>query len=188
MTMVRRLIAFILLAWSTTVAAQRPQTLSPVGVFIGDSIYRIAPQTTQTEVKAGWKIVDYQTKSKTTRYLWGAHSKQLIDTQQPCFFINPGSSQLIDFAIIKLSTKRDHRRLPKAQLKECTYRTFDLYNVSTELLSDDNYKVTPKEPLAPGEYIILQMTQTPVNDMGDITVYPFTIEDTSGRGHWNKAY
>lgn len=186
--MVRRLITFIAFAWATAIAAQLSQKLSPVGVFVGDSIYRIEGQTTQTEIKAGWKIVDYQTKNKTTRYLWGAHSKQLIDNQQPSFYINPGESQLIDFAIIKLSPKRDHRKLPKAQLKECTYRTFDLYTAKTELLQDDSYKVTMSEPLVPGEYIIVQMTQTPADDMGNMIVFPFTIENTNGRGHWNRAY
>lgn len=176
------------MAWSAMTFAQLPQQISPVGVVIGDSVYRIEPQITQTEVKAGWKIVDYQTRSKTTRYLWGSRSKQPIDNQQPCFYINPGSSQLIDFAIIRLTPKRDHRKLPKAQLKANTYKTFDLYTATAELLPDENYKVTLKEPLSPGEYIITQMTQTPVDDMGNITVYPFTIENTSERGHWNKAY
>lgn len=186
--MVRRLISIIAMAWATTAIAQMPQKESPVGVLIGDSVYHIEAQTTQTEVKAGWKIVDYQTKSKTTRYLWGAHSKQLLDTQQPCFIINPGTSQLIDFAIIKLTAKRDHRKLPKAQLKECAYRTIDLYTAKTELLPDESYKVTLNEPLSPGEYIITQVTQAPTDNMGNIIVYPFTIEDTSGRGHWNRAY
>lgn len=186
--MVRRLITCIALVWATMAVAQRPQQPSPVGVVIGDSIYRIEPQTTQTETKAGWKIVDYQTRSKTVRYLWGTHSKQPIEHSLPSFYINPGTSQLIDFAIIRLVPKRDYRKMPKAQLKECTYMTFDLYTVTAELLPDDNYKVTLKEPLKPGEYIITQMTQKPADEMGNIIVYPFTIEDTNERAHWNRAY
>lgn len=186
--MVKRFIASLIFIWTTAAVAQVSQALSPIGVFIGDSIYRINPQTTQTETKAGWKIVDYQTKSKTVRYLWGVHSKQPIEDQQPSFFIDPGTSQLIDFAIIRLTPKRDYRKLPKAQLKECVYHTFDLYTVTTELLPDENYKVTLKEPLTPGEYIITQMTQSPVDNMGNIIVYPFTIVNTEARPHWNRAY
>lgn len=186
--MVRRFITSMAFVWATMAFAQQSHQASNVGVFINDSVYFIEPQTTQTEVKAGWKIVDYQTRNKTTRYLWGTRSKQPIDNTRPCFYINPGTTQLTDFAIIRLTPKRDCRKLPKAQLRDCKNKPFDLYTVKAELMPDDNYKVTINEPLLPGEYIITQMTQKSVDDMGNIIVYPFTIESTNERSHWNKAY
>ena len=37
------------------------------------------------------------------------------------------------------------------------------------------YRVRFRTPQQPGEYVILNMKSAPVNDMGDVKVYPFTI-------------
>lgn len=146
-----------------------------VSILIGDSACTISEVTTQTELKPGWKIVDIQTNGKLTRYLWGKHSRQFADDQQPTFIIHTGGYKLTDFAIIKLKEKKEYRRFAQHNLYECDFNRIDLDIMEIAILDDDKYRVRFHAPQSPGEYVIVNLKSAPVNDMGDVKVYPYTI-------------
>ena len=71
----------------------------------------ILAQQTQSELKPGWKIVDYQMKSRLTHYLSGSHATQLADGDRPAFRVTPSPQEvLLDYAVIRL--KRYKHRHP----------------------------------------------------------------------------
>ena len=39
------------------------------------------------------------------------------------------------------------------------------------------FSVTPKTPLFPGEYILINLEQKPVNEEGDVIAYDFTVPE-----------
>lgn len=192
--MIKRFLWAFMLLIALSAQAQTTTHPSPVGFVVGDSIIYIKGVQTQTEVKPGFAFVDRfkafnkATKDKTIRYLWGGTSRQPLDTSRPQFYIDPGNSQVIDFALIRLQNKRDHRRLPNADLRKCEFQTLDLFFADLKLLPDDNFLVVPKKPLATGEYVLVQLSQQPVNEMGDLIVYPFTIDETPYNDFYKQNY
>lgn len=173
--MKRRIVLLLLLVVPFAVFAQRRIQSSPISIVVGDSLYEIAPVVTQSEYKPGWKIVDFQTNGKMSRYLWGKHSRQYADDQQPCIIIYAGNYKLNDFVLIKLKEKRDYRKFPSHNLYECDFRRFDLDLVAVKILDDDKYEARFHSPLVPGEYCITNLKYDPENDFCDVVVYPFTI-------------
>ena len=43
--------------------------------------------------------------------------------------------------------------------------------------TDMGFSVTPKTPLFPGEYILINLEQKPVNEEGDVIAYDFTVPE-----------
>lgn len=162
-----------MLAWSLSMLSLQAQP--EVYILVGDSMCAIAPVSTQSEFKPGWKIVDIQTRGKFARYLWGKHSRQFADDQQPTFIIHTGKYKLTDFVIIKLKEKKDFRQFPSHNLYECRNQPIDLDIMDIKPISDDAYRVRFHAPQQAGEYVIVNMKGVPVNDMGDMKVYPYTI-------------
>lgn len=171
------LLLFLLLLSSSILKAQMPSRADRVWMAVADSLYVIHPAQTQTEVKAGWKIADVaETKSKSTRYVWGGLSRQLSPSTQPQFVINTQGCMLHDFIIVKLKAKKQYRLFPKANPLYCQPLFIDLTTFRIELLSDDRYRVTPLQPLQPGEYVIINTAVKAVNEQGDFMVYGFTVK------------
>ncbi|MGX8697319.1 MAG: hypothetical protein ACSW8D_13140, partial [Prevotella sp.] len=54
-----------------------------VEIAVGEGWTNIPAQQTQSELKPGWKIVDYQMKSRLIHYLSGGHASQLADGDKP---------------------------------------------------------------------------------------------------------
>lgn len=148
---------------------------SEVSILVDDSVCSIAPVTTQSEYKPGWKIVDLQTRGKTSRYLWGKHSRQFADDRQPTFVIRTGTFRINDYAVIRLKEKKELRQFPSHNLYECGHQPIDLDLMNITPAGEGIYRVRFRVPQQPGEYVILNMKSTPINDMGDINVYPYTI-------------
>lgn len=148
---------------------------SEVSILVGDSVCSIEPVTTQSEYKPGWKIVDIQTRGKSSRYLWGKHSRQFADDRQPAFILRTGQGKVNDFAVIRLKQKKEMRQFPSHNLIECGHRPIDLDLMDIVPQQEGVYRVRFRTPQQPGEYVILNMKSAPLNDMGDVKVYPFTI-------------
>lgn len=171
----KRLVLLLFWAVSAFAFGQRKALSSMVSIFVGDSIYEIPPVVTQTEYKPGWKIVDIQTNGKTSRYLWGKHSRQYCDDRQPRFIIDPRQCTLADFVLIKLKEKKEYRKFASHDFYECDFKRFGLDLVAITVLDDDRFDVRFHDPLMPGEYVIVNMKAEAVNEYGDVEVYPFTI-------------
>lgn len=130
---------------------------------------------TQSELKPGWKIVDYQMKSKLTHYLSGGHASQLADSFQPVFRIAPGAEEvLVDYALIQLKRYKSYRKLPKALLIENIYTRLEPKDFDIKAESDA-FICQPRQPLKPGEYILVNLSQHPIGELQDILVYPFCL-------------
>ncbi len=172
----KRLISILATACSLSVFAQRPTMPSMVSIVVQDTVYAIEPTSTQTEIKPGWKIVDYKLPNKAVRYLWGAHSHQTTENGKPSFVIRPLNCQLTDFALIRLKEKKQYRRFPSPNLAECEMNRIDLDFAKIELAGEDQYLVQPLLPLKPGEYVWVNTMGKPLNNFGDIEVFPFTVE------------
>lgn len=146
-----------------------------VEIAVGDNWAEIPALQTQSELKPGWKIVDYQMKSRLTHYLSGGHATQLAEGNQPIFRVTPGPQEvLVDYAVIRLKRFKNYRKLPKAQLLENDYTRLELsdFNIKAE---SDAFVCQPRQPLSPGEYIIVCLSQKPIGELNDLLVYPFCV-------------
>lgn len=156
--------------------AQMPEVAPNVFIYVEGNQYPMKSITSQTEKKKGWDIQGISVGGKFQRYFWGKKSKQLTDNQ-PRFAIFPKEHNLNDYAIIRLNERKSYRRLPDAELKECDYVRIDLNAFVIENLPDMGFAVTPKTPLFPGEYILINLEQKPVNEQGDVIAYDFTVPE-----------
>lgn len=146
-----------------------------VEVAMGDGWAEIHAQQTQSELRPGWKIVDYQMKGKLTRYLSGGHASQLADGNQPVFRVTPGENEvLIDYVLIRLKATKYYRKLYRTLLIENNYTRLEpcYFDIKAE---SDSFICQPRQPLAPGEYILVCLTQRPIGELQDLIVYPFCI-------------
>ena len=165
----KKILYFIALLSALTVQAQQ------VEIAIGEGWAVIPAQQTQSELKPGWKIVDYQMKSRLTHYLFGGHATQLADGNQPALRVTPGEKEvLVDYVLIRLKHYKSYRKLPKAKLMENVYMRLEPkdFNVRAE---DDAFVCQPHQPLTPGEYILVCLTQKPIGELGDFLVFPFSV-------------
>ncbi len=137
---------------------------------------QIESQLTQSELKPGWKIVDIQLKSKISRYLWGAKSRQYSDTPRPSFIIDTDSLLLSDLVLIRLKPRREYRSIPKPNVHDNKCIFVDLNNFRIEASGEEAFRITPLHDLTPGEYIFTWLTASPIGELGDWTVYPFTVK------------
>ena len=156
--------------------AQMKQPDPTVFIFVADSVFPMRAATSQTELKKGWDIQGINVGRKIRRYFSGAHSRQTTGAQ-PKFAIYPTTQALNDYALIRLKERRGFRYLPAAELKDCDYTRVELGLFKMENLPNLGFAVTPATPLAPGEYILVDLSQKSVNEYGDFKAYDFTVEE-----------
>ena len=146
-----------------------------VEIAVGDGWAEIPAQQTQSELKPGWKIVDYQMKSRLVHYLSGGRATQLADDNCPALRVTPGPDEvLVDYALIRLKRYTEYRKLPKAKLTDNEYRRLELdtFHVRAE---GDAFVCQSRQPLQPGEYILVHLLQKPIGELQDFLVYPFCV-------------
>lgn len=166
----------LLLALFVQAQAQMKQQPPTVFIFAGDSIFPMNAATSQTEIKKGWDIQGINVGRKTRRYFSGAHARQ-VTGRQPKFAIYPTTQNLNDYALIRLKERRGFRYLPVAEFKDCDHTRVELGLFNIENLPGLGFAVTPLTPLFPGEYILVDLSQTPVNQYGDLKAYDFMVEE-----------
>ena len=146
-----------------------------IEILVGSNWAEIPAQQTQSELKPGWKIVDYQMKSKLTHYLSGGHASQLAEGNRPVFRITPAEKEvLFDYVLVRLKTSKYYRKMFKPLLIECNYTRLEpsYFDVSAE---SDAFICQPKQPLKPGEYILANLKQSPIGELQDLLVFPFSV-------------
>ena len=146
-----------------------------VEILVGSNWAEIPAQQTQSELKPGWKIVDYQMKSKLTHYLSGGHASQLAEGSQPVFRVTPAEKEvLFDYVLVRLKTSKYYRKMFKPLLIECNYTRLEpsQFDIRAE---SDAFICQPKLPLKPGEYILANLNQRPIGELQDLLVYPFCV-------------
>ena len=146
-----------------------------VELAVGEGWVEIPVQQTQSELKPGWKIVDYQMKSKLTHYLSGGHASQLTEGNRPVFRVTPAEKEvLIDYVLIRLKASKYYRKMFKPLLIECNYTRLEpsYFDIKAE---SDSFICQPRQPLQPGEYILANLKQQPIGELQDLLVYPFSV-------------
>lgn len=146
-----------------------------VEMLVAGTWVDIPAQQTQSELKPGWKIVDYQMKSRLVHYLSGGRATQLADDNCPALRVTPGPDEvLVDYALIRLKRYTEYRKLPKAKLTDNEYRRLELdtFHVRAE---GDAFVCQSRQPLQPGEYILVHLLQKPIGELQDFLVYPFCV-------------
>ena len=146
-----------------------------VELAVGEGWVEIPVQQTQSELKPGWKIVDYQMKSKLTHYLSGGHASQLTEGNRPVFRVTPSEKEvLVDYVLIRLKASKYYRKMFKPLLIECNYTRLEpsAFDVKAE---SDSFICQPRQPLQPGEYILANLKQQPIGELQDLLVYPFSV-------------
>lgn len=165
----KKMLCFVALLSVLNVQAQS------VEIAVGSSWAEIPAQQTQSELKPGWKIVDYQMKSRLTHYLAGGHASQLADGNVPVFRVTPGADEvLVDYALIRLKGYKYFRKLPKTRLMDNDYMRLEpsLFDIKAE---SDAFICKPRQPLLPGEYILVCLSQKLIGELEDMLVFPFCI-------------
>lgn len=169
----KKLLSLILLLVPCSMLQLQAQT---VEFIVGDSWIEIPAQQTQSELKPGWKIVDYQMKNRLTHYLFGGHASQLTDGNRPAFRVTPGPEEvLFDYAIIRLKCFSSYRKLPKTKLLDNEYIRLEPRYFDIKAESDDAFVCQPRQVFQPGEYILLSLSQKPIGELDDLLVYPFCV-------------
>ena len=165
----KKIISLFALLFALGVRAQK------VEISVGESWAEIPAQQTQSELKPGWRIVDYQMKSKLTHYLSGGHASQLAEGNRPIFRVTPAEKEvLIDYVLIRLKASKYYRKMLKPLLIENDYTRLEpnVFDIKAE---SDSFVCQPKQPLRPGEYILANLNQHPIGELQDLLVYPFCV-------------
>lgn len=165
----KKIICFLSLFCALNAQAQK------VEIAVGENWAEIPVQQTQSELKPGWKIVDYQMKSKLTHYLSGGHATQLADGNRPIFRVTPGENEvLVDYVLIRLKASKSYRQMFKSHLIENNYTRLEpsAFDMTAE---SDAFICQPRQPLKPGEYILACLSQKPIGDLSDLLVFPFSV-------------
>lgn len=164
-----KILSLVLLLPTLSVLAQK------VEISVGGNWAEIPVQQTQSELKPGWKIVDYQMKGKLTHYLSGGHALQLAEGRRPVFRVTPGGKEVLaDYAIIRLKATKYYRKMFRPLLIECNYTRLDLNSFEIRA-EEEAFVCQPRQPLQAGEYILVDMQQQPVGELQDLLVYPFCV-------------
>ena len=162
--------AFILSTLPICLHAQK------VELKVQDSFLEIDVEQTQTELKPGWTVFDIKLKDKLIHYLNGSHAAMLADDGKPLFHIIPEKDEVLaDYALIRLQSKKYYRKLPKSNVRENEYKRLEPADFSIKSDGNDGFICQPLETLEKGNYILLNLAQTPIGNLQDLKVYPFTV-------------
>ncbi len=147
-----------------------------ISLQVADNWVELHAEEMQTEIKPGWSIAGRKLKDKRVLYLWSKTSRQMTDDRKPLLMVEPAEKEtLVDYALIKLSTRRDHRRLPKDVLRENTYMRLEPPGFSIKPEGKEAFVCQPLTSLTPGEYILVYLSQTIEEHEAGYRVYPFSI-------------
>lgn len=174
MNPVKLLLLSVAFLTSGSMKAQMDAPQPVVFIYVEGTPYPMKASDSQSELKKGWDIQGINVGRKIIRYFWNAHAGQLADSR-PRFAVYPKEQSLSDYALIRLKEKKTHRRMPAASFADCDYMRVDLHSFHIENLPDMGFAVSPLRPLVPGEYILVDLSQKPVNEYGDIRAYDFRV-------------
>ncbi len=147
-----------------------------VKMLQGKQWTNIPAEQTQSELKPGWKILDFKLKDKVIRYFWGERSNAITDDATPSFLIILGENErLVDYAIVQLSRKNGYRKLSKPRLADNDYDRIVPSGFHIQAAPDEGFICRPISPLSWGEYIVVHLNQKSIGEMEDIKAFPFQV-------------
>lgn len=149
-----------------------------VGLRVAQQVVELPLQSTQTLLHPGWKIADIKLRDRQEHYLWGIHATQLTDDALPTLIVAPGHEEtLVQYALIRLRNKRDRRIIARNTLKENEYIRLTPEHFHIKLTKDESFACQPLKPLAPGDYLLLNIEQQPQGETGEYQGYTFRVNE-----------
>jgi len=147
-----------------------------VSLGVGGSWVALEAEEMQAEIKPGWTIAGKKLRDTRVLYLWGKRSRQTADDRMPVIRVNPGAREtLADYALVRLRCRRDHRRLPKAVLRDNEYVRLEPSLFSIRAEGKQDFVCKPLACLHPGEYVLVCLSQTTDEKQAGYRVYPFSV-------------
>ncbi|MGN1257059.1 MAG: hypothetical protein ACI4UA_07845 [Bacteroidaceae bacterium] len=147
-----------------------------VSLRVADTWIELNREEMQTEIKPGWSIAGRKLKDKRVLYLWGKTSRQMTDDRRPELRVEPEEKEtLVDYALIRLDVRRDHRRLPKPILRENSYTRLEPTDFSIRPDGKQAFVCRPLNNLPSGEYILVCLEQTVEKHQAGYRVHAFSI-------------
>lgn len=111
---------------------------------------------------------------KATLEIPGEHSEQVVKDRSPEFYIQ--LSEFEGFGIVKVTPEKGVRIVERMSVQPVTKEIAedrDKIEIFTQQLSDNGlYKIWPQDPLAPGEYAVVEYTDGKSN----VQTWDFRIE------------
>jgi len=114
---------------------------------------------------------------KATLELDGPHAMQGTANRAPEFYIRLSEEER--FGIVRLSEHKNNRVVEKLTIQPVVKETTqepDLVEVFRQQVADELFKIWPQQPLAPGEYAVVQYSM----DKLDMQVWDFFIAPGTG--------
>lgn len=120
-------------------------------------------------------------KPKATTEIPGAHARVALHTGKPVFYVHvmndPGGDPSdANWAIVRAVVKKDRRVLAQikfTQLTDNAKRSDAQVEATVEQLPDGWLKITPTDPLAPGEYALMPIPRT--QNAYSVAVFDFSL-------------
>jgi hypothetical protein len=125
-------------------------------------------------------------KPKMTTEIEGAHARVALHSDKPVFYVHvmdddPGGDSsanlLANWVIVRAKIDKDRRVLAQVNFTQLTgnaKRSDTQVDANVEKFSDGWLKITPKEPLAPGEYALQPIPK--VANTFSTVVFDFTVD------------
>ena len=114
---------------------------------------------------------------KASVVIQGEHSKFVVHEERPGFFMR--LSKQDRFGIIRLTTKKNVRVVEDISIIPVSKETIeDRKQMDTfeQQLAGDLYRVWPEKPLSPGEYALVEFSDSGDKDDIELMVWDFSIE------------
>ncbi len=125
-------------------------------------------------------------KAKFTTELEGKQAKTVVHTGTPVFFVrlseeaDEGQSGLAGWAVVHVLVDKDRRLLSTVKFTQLTgnaKRSDTQVDAATEPMAEGWIKITPREALAPGEYVLEPVMKQ--ENAYSLAVYDFRIDPAS---------
>ena len=81
---------------------------------------------------------------------------------------------LVDYALVQLKRRRDHRRLAKSELRDNKYVRLEPPQFTIQADGKQSFVCRPVENLAPGEYVLVWLCQTLKDEKAGYRVFPLS--------------
>ena len=129
-------------------------------------------------------------KPKLTMELPGLHARTLLHDTRPSFYVHvledpdaagdSGNSDTSVWALLQAKQDKDRRVLAKVQFTQLTghaKRAQGIVDTATESLGNGWLRISPKDPLPPGEYALMPVPRAP-NTFSSV-VFDFTLDPSA---------
>jgi hypothetical protein len=125
-------------------------------------------------------------KAKFTTEIEGTQARTILHKATPVFYVRQqeaenGSSPFAGWAVVHVAVASDHRLLSTVKFTQLTgnaKRNDTQVEVVTEPLGDGWLRITPKDPLAPGEYALEPVLKQ--ENAYSTMVYDFRVDPSAG--------